>query len=219
MEDCLYFTIWIALMVPFVSAYGTCENGSLKGVKCSAGCCYDNDFPGFWKCCERYYNFNPPRTRPVFIEIGSGICGLLVIIFVFICCCICCKKLRRTQGHIDQTETTSVCQQPNRALPLLPLQVISGNVVRNDIAFQDPPPYELLGANCSSESFHQVVNMQSVFDAGNSIGKPPPYELGRDNYSNGPSLQTGNMVQSFPLSNNMAEPPPYAEVVANYNHL
>ncbi|WAR19619.1 HARB1-like protein [Mya arenaria] len=321
---------WSAKTSSAVSAYGTCEDGSLNGVKCSAGCCYDNDFPGFWKCCERpsqgipiamvlaksryvvdkltaksrychchgvgqvkvlpygvgqvevlslpwcwpnqgidtamvsaiafvsaksrychclcvdqvevlslpwcgpsqgivivmvsakprYYNFNPPRTRPVFIEIGSGIGGLLVIIFVFICCCICCmKKLRRTQAHTDQTETASVCQQPNRALPLHPLQVISGNVVRNDIAFQDPPPYELLGANYSSESFHQVVNMQSIFDAGNSIGKPPPYELGRYNYSNELSLQTGNMVQSSPLSNNMAEPPPYAEVVANYNHL
>ncbi|WAR20452.1 hypothetical protein MAR_002290 [Mya arenaria] len=51
----------------------------------------------------------------------------------------------------DQTETASVCQQPDRAQPLQPLQAISGPVVRDHIAMQDPPPYELSGANYFSE--------------------------------------------------------------------
>ncbi|WAR19620.1 hypothetical protein MAR_001458 [Mya arenaria] len=222
MVDCLYFTIGIALIVPFVGAANyTCEDGSLNGLNCSTGCCSRNVSAGIWKCCSRYDGYNPPaRGRIVFIDIGISI-GIVVILSGSICCCICClKKLRRKQRHTEQTETASVCQQPDRAQPLQPLQAISCTVVRDHIAMQDPPPYELLGANCSSEPL-QVVNMQSVIYERNGIGKPPPYELRRDNYSNEPSLRTfrtGNMVQSSTLSNRIAEPPPYELGRDNYSN-
>ncbi|WAR19623.1 hypothetical protein MAR_001461 [Mya arenaria] len=234
MVNCLCIGIVFATIVPIVNTYEPCDDGSLNGIICTSGCCGDNDNPGFLKCCNRYAEegFVPgdedypivsptlsPNPPPVIVPVIPVIV-LLVIILIFICCAkFCLKKLRKTERQTDQLEQGPNNQQSNRSRPLQSLQTISGSVVRTNIAMQDPPPYEVLGAYYSNEPPIQVVNKQPGIDVRNSIGRPPPYEIRRTACPNSPSLQAGNLAPRTPLRNNTEEPPAYEDVVADYNYL